>query len=364
MSINSLLESQNIIQHNHLRNICLGSKKLKRSNEIQSRDDAFPREDIPDLSISNYQASDKINLALSFDKTVKDLELTGLLTAALASQHKNTRMAAWDTVCSKYPSISAIARMLQSQIEQEINHKINEANRKRPSMRGSDIFYAGDYAANDFPMIEQILITDKLLVDTLMKEHLIKDGELNQNLIFFCKFALERVMSQLQITQSMDFISTIRPLIPLEVRAIQGDLDALYEMGLLDVAIKIMKQSQQRSSKTNQENKDPGQKKSILSAPKELDKRLETQIFNGLSKSDLLCNELAKATNYKRALLIINALGLHGDLNSIQAIQQIKHGNINEKGHWLVFGQRHDEADLKNRCNDAIKKIRARFETN
>ncbi len=272
-----------------------------------------------------------------------------LLKLVITTLNKEVRYCAISAFLALHPSLEKTAIRFAEKIEAATAKKIYETGKS---------LYAGHYDWTNFPIAEQILLAGNTLCESLMRAHFVNQGSSDNEYIKFAVIALEEGLNGLKVKETMDDLSAYRPLLPLEIRALQNDLDSLAKEGILKKEIKVISLSKTARTRNKEiTNPDHTLRQSKIIPPTELDTRVAAELSSQKNKSDHLCRKLAVAKSFSQASSIIIALGDHGDIRAIQALKQAQMGLVDGGGMFLRFDndQRNDE--LLKLCQVAIDRI-------
>jgi hypothetical protein len=272
-----------------------------------------------------------------------------LLKLVITSLNKEVRYSALSAFLSLRPSLENAAIRFAEKLEAETAKRIYETGKS---------LYAGNYDWANFPLAEQILISGTILCNSLMRAHFISQGASDNEYIQFACIALEEGLRGLKVIESMDKLSSYRPLLPLEIRTLQNDLNSLTKEGILKNEIKIISLSNRAKTKNLEitaPDKSLGQ--SRLSTPSELEARVAADLSATKNKSDHLCKKLAVAKTFSEASAIIITLGEHGDMRAIQALKQTQMGLVDGGGMFLRLNSDERNHELITICKSAIARI-------
>ena len=276
-----------------------------------------------------------------------------LLKIVITTLNKEVRYCAISAFLALHPSLEKAAIRFAHKIESETSKKIYETGKS---------IYAGNYDWTNFPLAEQILIAGNTLCESLMRAHFINQGRSEHEYLKFAVIALEEGLNGLKIKENMDDLSAYRPLLPLEIRALQNDLNSLAKEGILRKEINVIplsKTARIRNKEITSPDRTLGQ--SRRETPSELDTRVAAELSSQKNKSDHLCKKLAVAQSFSQASSIIMALADHGDARAIQALKQAQMGLVDGGGMFLRFENDQKNEELLKLCQVAIDRIVKRF---
>ncbi len=276
-----------------------------------------------------------------------------LLNLMITTLNKQVRYASVVAFLAIEPSLEVPAIKFADSLEREISKKIFQTGRA---------LYAGNYDWQNFPWAEQVLIAGEIACNTLMKAHFSGMTSHTQEDVKFATMIIEQGLSQLKILESMDDLSSYRPLLPLNLRALQDNLYALRNEGILSKDVYIVKQIKNRHSSTDRANRSEKSSNAPGFAPPELDVRIRESLAKQVGYSDALCKELSTAESFNRAAQIIIALGEVGDMRAVQALKQAQMGSVSRIGYVLEFENDEHNDHIKKLCQNSISKITNRFE--